>query len=324
MTTKLIFVEEIDFNSSPVVRSSVINNDAVEAYAESYTQKRDMPPIVVFFDAEAKKFYIADGRHRCEAIKKINRRAIQAVVHEGTYEDAFKFALSSNSTHGLPRTREDKRLCVTKALKQWPEVSNSRIAELTCVDDHTVARIREELEKAKTIPTMETRKTSDGRTIPATTKRLRTKKEADEDYDDDDDDEEEEEKPRVKTAEVSKDALGKTIPVGILKFWMRTGEALEHVHTVENLIGQLRQYQRDEDAMYGEVNFTGLMGDLERAHATLQTAVPYIVCPSCQGHPETQKNGCRMCIGRGLISKFRYQTVVPAETKKIVEKKGNA
>jgi len=66
MTTKLIFIDEIDFNSSPVVRCNIINDEAVESYAENYTQKRDMPPIVVFFDADAKKFYIADGRHRCE------------------------------------------------------------------------------------------------------------------------------------------------------------------------------------------------------------------------------------------------------------------
>ena len=72
--------------------------------------------------------------------------------------------------------------------------------------------------------------------------------------------------------------------------------------------------------MFAEINFTAVISDIEKAYHALKCATPYAVCTMCSGHPDTQKNGCRLCFGRGLISKFRYDRV-PEEVRKLREKK---
>ena len=63
MTTKLIFLTEINFKDSPVVRVGLPNKEIVEQYAQNYTEKQGMPPIVVFYDEDTKQFYLAQGHH---------------------------------------------------------------------------------------------------------------------------------------------------------------------------------------------------------------------------------------------------------------------
>lgn len=309
MTTKLIFLTEINFKDSPVVRAELPNKGIVEEYAQNYAEKREMPPIVVFYDEDTKQFYLADGRHRCAAIESLGRKAVMANLHNGSLTEALKFALLANSQHGLPRSGADKRRCIEAALKEWPTASNLHLATMTATSDKTVASVREEMEAAKKIVASPTRKSASGATIAA--KRTRTAKDVDEDEDD---------PPRVKAGEIDKDRLGRQIPLGVLKYWKRADEVEGQLEQIVNVIGFLKHVMGEEDPMYAEVDPEYCIAKLELAHADLSTAIPHAVCTSCQGHPETQKNGCRMCMGRGLISKFRYDTIVTKETKNIVEK----
>jgi hypothetical protein len=305
MTTKLIFLTEINFKDSPVVRVGLPNKEIVEQYAQNYTEKQEMPPIVVFYDEDTKQFYLADGRHRCAAIESLGRKAIMANLHQGSLMEALKFALLANSQHGLPRTQADKRRCIEAALKEWPTASNLHLATMTATSDKTVATVREEMEAAKKIVASPTRKSSSGATIAA----KRTKADKDD-----------EEPARVVAGEIAKDKLGRFIPLGVVKYWKRIPEVEEQLELISDVAGFLKCVRDEEDVMYEEVNFNGALANLDRVHDSLSTAIPYAVCTVCQGHPETQKNGCRMCMGRGLISKFRYDTIVTKETKNIVEK----
>lgn len=309
MNKKLVFLDQIDFKRSPLVRAGEPHKETVEQYAENYAEKKDMPPIVLFYDIDSKTHLLADGRHRCHAMMLLKRNAIPALVHEGNYVEALKYALLANSVHGLPRSNADKRRCVEAAIMQWPELSSQHLSKMTDVSDKTVSTIREELVAANKVEKSLTRKTVTGKTISATVAR-KSEPEKDEDED----------KPRVTAAPLIKDALDRQIPTAVVKYWNRSDEIKGLMDQVGAIIGALKRAQTDNDTMFAEVNISGTIADLEKAFISIRTAVPYSICTTCQGHPETQKSGCRMCLGRGLISKFRYDSLVTEETKKILAK----
>jgi hypothetical protein len=246
---------------------------------------------------------LADGRHRYAATVLANRSAIMSEVHEGNYNECLKYALLSNSTHGLQRSPSDKRQCVIASMKQWPDASNVHIASLCDVDDKTVASVREYLEQKKVIPKTEVRVGKDGRSYDVKTKREVT--------------------PKAASSKEVKDPLGRIIPTAVLKYWNRAEEPKILMKSIDEVAKHLKSASDHKDPMYGELHFQGVMADLGKVMDNLKTVIPYCVCTLCQGHPEMQPKGeCRLCYGRGLISKFRYDVLVTKETKAIVEKGG--
>lgn len=295
---KLIFITDINFKESPQVRAESNPSVALE-YSERYRNKEDMPPIHLFWDADKKIMYLADGMHRCNAMELIGRRAIEAEVHQGDYQEALKYALLANASHGLPRSQADKQQCIRMALKQWPSMSDLAIAKVTSTSDKTVATIREKMVAKKVIP--ETQKiSSSGAKIAVRNSEPASKEDTE--------------------VAVPQDELGREIPIKVQKFWERQPEVMSMLESIGSVISQMKDAQKEKDEMYGEVPINGVIADLEKAYAAVQCAIPFAVCPTCQGHPETQKAGCRMCYGKGGISKFRYKTIVPEETRKMLEK----
>lgn len=298
---KLIFLSDINFDVSPRVRSSE-REEVVNQYADNYKAKKPMPPVVLFWDKDEKKMYLADGKHRCSAIEVLGRKAVEADVRPGTYQDALQHALLANTEHGLPRSSADKRQCITEALKQWPKYTNNQLSKVCDVDDKTVATVRAALEEKKVIEPAPVRTSSLGRQVPG--KVVRNS----------------ELPPKSKDGKVV-DSLGVEIPKGAIKSWSRIPEVKDLLDGLSDVVGALKKAQREEDILYAEINFSATIGDIEKSYYSLKCALPYTVCTQCQGHPETQKLGCRLCFGRGLISKFRYDQLVPEEIKKLRGKK---
>lgn len=303
MTKKLIFLDDIDFKGSPHVRAQEPDPQIVQQYAEAYLEKKELPPVVLFHDRAGKRMLVADGRHRCAARALINRREVMAEVHEGDFNDALRYALTANTTHGVPRSNADKRQCIIAAIKQWPDVADHNIAKMTEVDHKTVTVVRSELEKKKVVAPAPIRKTADGRTVASrATGNSRSLPAA--------------------TKEATCDAFGIEIPIKVLPFWERTTEIQDLMEGVASVIRCLKLAGEEKDLMFGEINITGTVADLEKAYVSIRNGVPYAVCVTCQGHPETQPKGCRLCIGRGLISKWRYERLVPEEVRALQQKKG--
>ncbi len=308
MSLKQIFLTDIDFKASPKVRY-MIEKDTVIQYAEAYQTKKRMPPIVLFWDSKEGRMYLGDGAHRCEATRMIGRKSIEAEVKTGTYTDCLQYALLANTVHGLPRSPDDKRQCVIAAIKEWPTLSNIQLGKLCDVDDKTIASHRKELEAKKEIVKTVTRTASDGSQRAAAAPRNSGV----------------EPKPKAQAAPpaevVVKDAMGHPIPKKVLKYWLRQDEVIDETKQLSAIINAFKGHQRDKDTMYTEINFSGLLADLEKAWHNMRLAIPFAVCTTCQGHPETQANGCRLCFGKGLISKFRYDTCSTVESKKMREAK---
>src|SRR5205085_9681775 len=100
------------------------------------------PPIIVFSDG--KDHWLADGFHRVLAAKKAGLTEIAADVRPGTRRDALLFAISSNSAHGLARSRADQRKAVALLLDdgEWSQWSDREIARRCQVSNFLVSRMR--------------------------------------------------------------------------------------------------------------------------------------------------------------------------------------
>jgi hypothetical protein len=115
----------------------------VRDYAEDMSDGDKFPPVVVFFDGT--EYFLADGFHRCAAAKANLFKDILAEVRPGTRLDALKYSLGANTQNGLRRSREDKRRSVAIALREFQDLSDRGIAELTKTSHPFVADMRKEI-----------------------------------------------------------------------------------------------------------------------------------------------------------------------------------
>lgn len=113
--------------------------------------------------------------------------------------------------------------------------------------------------------------------------------------------------------EIVRDDTGYIVPLGTQEFWNRKDEAKRILRLISDARCAVKGLSA-EDQMWSEVNLNGAIADLNNAYNNFATAVPYAVCTSCQG---VQPKKCTLCKGRGVISKFRYDNLVPDELKTI-------
>lgn len=305
--TKLLFLSDLNEKLSPVVRAS-IRDDIVDAYAQNYREKRPMPPVVVFWDG--KTYFLADGSHRCHAIAQIGRKAIEAEVRKGTYEDALQYALQANCAHGLQRSNADKRKCISVAIQQWPKDSNNSIAKRCDVDDKTVKDVRDELEAEQVVAKEPVRVSSSGRSVAAqhVTKNPVRKSELE---------------PATKPTEPKPivDKNGTPIPKAVIQYWERADEVTVLLAQITEVMNSLRHAEKEKDLLYSQCNLAGTILELDGIKMNVGRALPFCVCTQCAGHPEAQPKGhCRLCAGLGLISKLAWDRLVPAEVRDMITK----
>ena len=112
------------------------------------------------------------------------------------------------------------------------------------------------------------------------------------------------------------DKTGYPIPQRAMPYWNRMDETEEFLGLISKARCAIRGINQD-DKMYGEVHIQSVVAILNDAYRQFAQAVPYAVCTSCQGQVA---DSCRFCKGRGVISKFRYDTCVPIELKAIRDK----
>lgn len=123
--------------------------------------------------------------------------------------------------------------------------------------------------------------------------------------------------PKPKAADIDLDKTGHPIPPKALEYWHRREEPEDVLYFISKARAAVKDLQDSKDPMWVEVNANSVYADLCNAYSNFKLAVPYAVCPVCQGQaPAT----CTLCGGRGMISKFRYDTAVPQELKAVRDK----
>ena len=82
-------------------------------------------------------------------------------------------------------------------------------------------------------------------------------------------------------------------------------------------LDQWRDRTRLDDARRSLIELRGITtsarftSHLQQAITALEEATPWCVCRICQGHGD----GCKLCRGSGLLSRWQYENVVPKELK---------
>lgn len=277
----------------------------VNEYSERMAAGVKFPPIVVFHDGA--DYYLADGFHRLLAAQANHSKTIEADVRKGVSADARWFAAGSNQTHGLRRTNGDKRKAVEIALQLKPNLSDRGIAEHCGVSDHLVADVRNvQVRESRTCP----RTGQDGKKYPPPPPPRNfgpppqdpTRGHAG---------------PPPAAPEPVRDRIGREIPEPLVGLWNRAQEVQDGLTALSRVKCALERAQEEEDPLYSEVNHSATLAALDQAYSGLKVALPFTVCPTCQG--KVSKT-CRLCKGRGLISEFRWDRVVPKETKNLILK----
>lgn len=132
-----------------------MSDEVISNYAERYKTGEPLPPVVAFNDGT--DVWCADGFHRCRAAEAAGVTEIDVDLEEGSKRKALEYALGANAEHGLPRSRDDVRAAVLRALGDivWKDCSSREIGKICKVHHSTVERYRQEVsgvQKAKAAP----------------------------------------------------------------------------------------------------------------------------------------------------------------------------
>lgn len=295
---RFISVKDIDVNGSPHVRGEY-RMEVAEEYSEFYKQKKHGMPDPVLFKV-VDKLFVGDGMHRIAAMEIAKATTQTFEVIDGTWHDCVKFALRSNVANGIRRSNSDKRACAILAVKEFPSLSNVLLADSCAVGDDLIGEVRKEMEDKKLIPRLEKRTGADGRSMPSTKKGIG-----------------EAEDKMEKTKGVSglgKDATGYPLTEKSSIYWDRIQEIVDLRDHVSAIKRSIAIAMKEEDPLFSEFNFSAFEADIDRIDKNLSLAMPYSVCPKCQGNVVEM---CRLCSGRGVISKFKFDTGVSEELKNI-------
>lgn len=106
----------------------------------------ELQPIIVHKDS----MRVIDGMHRLLARIERGCTTIQVRYFHGNDSEAFLFAVQSNTAHGLPLTREERRAAARRIISTFPEMSDRALAKLTGLAQQTVTRIRHQLPSGRT------------------------------------------------------------------------------------------------------------------------------------------------------------------------------
>ena len=285
---KKIKLDEIIVDGGTQTRAA-LNEDTISDYAEAMTEGAKFPTVVVFASGTA--YLLADGFHRFMAAQRCGWVEIDADVRKGSKQDAIKYSLGANNVHGLRRTNADKRRGVEIALKEFGKLSDQAIADMCGVGRNYVLEIRHETPPQPVSRVqVEKRIGVDGkeRSMPTPPR---------------------DPGPPPTPPAVEKDPNGKVIPVKLLALWARRQEIQDFCTQISRIRTTFEQGVEDKDKLFAEANPQSVKAALDQAYTAIKATMPYCLCPSCQGE------GCRACAHRGLIGKFRFDTVIPEELK---------
>ncbi|PSS67073.1 hypothetical protein C6558_03410 [Ensifer sp. NM-2] len=121
---------------------ATVSDVVVDDYAAAMTDGATFPKMIIFYDGS--EHWLADGFHRHRAYLKAGLTIVEADVRQGTRRDAVLFSVGANSSHGLQRTRDDKRRAVMTLLDdaEWSSWPNTKVAKACGVSEGFVRHLR--------------------------------------------------------------------------------------------------------------------------------------------------------------------------------------
>lgn len=111
-----------------------------------------------------------------------------------------------------------------------------------------------------------------------------------------------------------RDKTGYAVPEQWVPLFEREPEVAELRRKISEVRSSLRKSSENGDILWAPVSISIVLSELDAVYASLEDAIPYAVCAFCQGVTFKQ---CRVCKGRGVISRRIYKDTVPDELKAI-------
>lgn len=111
-----------------------------------------------------------------------------------------------------------------------------------------------------------------------------------------------------------RDKTGYAVPEQWVPLFEREPEVAELRRKISEVRSSLRKSSENGDILWAPVSISIVLSELDAVYASLDDAIPYAVCAFCQGVTFKQ---CRVCKGRGVISRRIYKDTVPDELKAI-------
>jgi len=124
---KVLGIKEIPVSKIEVIQGLLPRvethtvEDKVEEYKEAMELGSEFPPITVW--QKGNEYWLIDGMHRLMATKRLGRETIKAEVVELKDMLEAKIVAITKNKHGLPLTKEEKRLLCQSLYMDGVEVS---------------------------------------------------------------------------------------------------------------------------------------------------------------------------------------------------------
>jgi hypothetical protein len=114
------------------------------------------------------------------------------------------------------------------------------------------------------------------------------------------------------------DKVGQAIPAHLLPLWYRASEVRDVIGALSGIKCKMEKSIEENDLLWAEVSFNPALAALQTAYNMLKVAIPFAVCPSCQG---VLRDTCTLCVKRGILSEHRFNMCVPQEMKDRIARK---
>lgn len=114
------------------------------------------------------------------------------------------------------------------------------------------------------------------------------------------------------------DGTGIEVPVELAGIWSESHKLKDLIRLADSIWFTVKYENAREDKLFAPVDIKAVSSLINQLKAELQLAVPYAVCPECNGIASADSCFCK---GRGYLSKFHWDTCVTPETKKITGRK---
>jgi ParB-like chromosome segregation protein Spo0J len=128
-----VLLEEL--RPGQVIRVAGIDRDYVSVLSDC---DDELPPILV----QKGSLRIIDGLHRWHAARIRGNVDIRAQLLDVNDEDAFRYGLLVNMTHGLTLTLADRKAAALKLLQSHPDWSDRAVGQLAGLSGKTVGSLR--------------------------------------------------------------------------------------------------------------------------------------------------------------------------------------
>ncbi len=328
---KLLLLSDLVLDAGTQIRTEN-NLDHVADLVEAYEAKRHVPPIDTFYNGGS-KYVVADGFHRVFAAQKLEATHIKSEVHPGNKDSALLFALKANVGHGLRRTNADKRNAIRIALSKWPRKNNTEIADICAVSRHMVDNFKPPKDitpadltspRQLSIPSEQVNTAYEkpesspappppmAAPSPDPSTAVPTGDPTGGPAPDPAPDPAPAPVPAPASVEqVGEDDMGYPLTKYTVELFNRKGEMEKHCEKLMEVRNEVRNVQRcGGDELYRHLNISSFLSNLELSIVSLKGAIPYAVCPYCQGLNLEQCTNCRHV---GLVGKFMFERQIPTE-----------